>query len=422
MMRKDMKKIAVIGGGASGMMAALAASEIDRNSVFLFEKNIRVGKKLYITGKGRCNITNICDITEFMDNINSNSRFLYSAFSTFNNYDTIDFFEKSGVPTKTERGGRVFPISDKASDVVDALYRQLIKKNVKIYFHNNIKGVIIENGVVKGLEIDGIGIFEADAVVIATGGLSYPQTGSTGDGYTFAESAGHTVTKLYPSLVALKTKEKWVAGLAGLSLKNINATFYDDGKKVFSDFGEMLFTHFGVSGPVIISGSSHIASKSSFSNVTVLIDLKPALNEDMLEKRILRDFEKYANKDLKNSLNDLLPKKLIPVIIDLAGIDESKKIWDITKNERKSIVDTIKKFKLTITGTEGFDHAVITGGGVSVKEINPKTMESKKVKKLYFAGEIIDVDAYTGGYNLQIAFSTGFLAGRSAASAFTQKV
>ena len=409
-----MGKVIVVGAGAAGLMAAGKAAE-NGHQVHLYEKNDRLGKKILITGKGRCNVTNYSDIDNFLNNIPGNPYFLYSAFYGLDSYGTIDFFNKLGLETKVERGNRVFPVSDKAADVVSALERYIRKNKVKLHLNSPVKGIEVKDGQAVGIKTAG-GIVEADAVIVCTGGLSYPGTGSTGDGYKFAKDCGHKVTKLYPSLVPLRTKENWCGEVMGLSLKNIAISIKNNkGKELYKDFGEMLFTHFGVSGPVILSASRHLLGKFD-EGLKLYIDLKPALDEKTLDSRILRDFEKYINKDFSNALGDLLPQKLIPVVIRLSGIDNGKKVHDITKEERKHLVSVIKGLELNITGTTGYNEAVITSGGIDVDEINPSTMESKLVKNLYFAGEGLDCDAYTGGYNLQIAFSTGFAAGNNVLS------
>ncbi len=412
-----MGKIAIIGGGAAGMMAAISAAECG-HEVHLFEKNEKLGKKLYITGKGRCNITNAADIEELMKNIVTNEKFMYSALYTMSNDDVVYMLNEAGVPTKVERGNRVFPVSDKANDVIQGLISILKKSGVHIHLYTAVKELIIseEEGHPKVA-----GIIFADgtremysSVVVATGGFSYQSTGSTGDGYEFAKKSGHRVTDLYPALVPLVVQEEFVKEMQGLALKNIQADFYVDGKKVRSEFGEMLFTHFGVSGPVVLSASSLVTDKlRNGSKVEMMIDLKPALDESKLDERIQRDFQEFINKDFRNSLGNLLPKSMIKVIVDLAGIDEFKKVHEITREERKRLVTVIKKMKLTITATRGFQEAIITKGGVDVRDVNPATMESKKVQGLYFAGEVLDVDAFTGGFNLQVAWSTGRLAGFS---------
>ncbi len=408
-----MANVIVVGGGASGMIAAGRAAEKGHH-VHLYEKNDRLGKKIYITGKGRCNITNDSDIDTHLSNIPSNPYFMYSAFYTLDSEATKQFFEKLGVSTKTERGNRVFPVSDKAGDVVRALQKYLKKNNVIVHTNTAVKNVLIENGIVKGVVLaNGKEVF-ADKVIVCTGGLSYSGTGSTGDGYAMAKQAGHMVTKLYPSLVPLKTKQRWCQELMGLSLKNCAIVVKNaKGKVVYKDFGEMLFTHFGVSGPMILSASRHIVKDLENQNFTIEIDLKPALDEKALDNRILRDFQKYSNKDIRNALDDLLPQKMIPVMIMLCDIEQNKKVHDITKEERKKLLQNIKYLTVTVNGTTGFEEAVITCGGICVDEIEPATMESKIVKGLHFAGEVLDVDAYTGGFNLQIAFSTGYTAAES---------
>lgn len=405
-----MKKTVVIGGGAAGIMAAGISAE-KGNEVHLFEKNNKLGKKIYITGKGRCNLTNSGDIQNFMDNIPGNPFFLYSSFYNFSNIDTINFFKELGLETKVERGGRVFPISDKAEDVVETLERFLKKYRVNVHYEESVDNILIENNKVLGVSTRKHSEFRSDSVIIATGGLSYPLTGSTGDGYKMAKTTGHKITKLYPSLVPLVVKEKWCSELQGLSLKNIGISIENNnGKAIYKDFGELMFTHYGVSGPVILSSSRNIIEEIE-KGLVLSIDLKPALDEKTLDTRILRDFEKFKNKAFKNSLNELFPQKLIPIIVMLSDIPPDKKVNEITKEKRKKLCGTIKKFLLHITATKGYNEAVITSGGIDINQIDPVTMESKILKNLFFAGEIIDVDAYTGGYNLQIAFSTGYTAG-----------
>lgn len=410
-----MKKydVAVIGGGAAGMLAAGAAAESGA-TVILIEKNKYLGRKLGITGKGRCNITNAADIAEFMENIPTNARFLYSAFNAFSPHDIVNLVEKYGVKTKVERGGRIFPVSDKAKDVVEALKKYLRETGVRAV-NGEAEEIIAENGRASGVKLKGGAFISANSVICATGGMSYPQTGSTGDGYAFAKNAGHSMVNPVPSLVPLVCEEKWAASLMGLSLKNVSVSVHDENKKeVYSDFGEMVFTHYGVSGPVILSASSRIKDVGK-KKYTLKIDLKPALDEKTLDKRILRDFSESKNKDFLNSLGGLLPAKIIPVIVSLSKIEARKKVNEITKDERSALLSLLKGLTLTVVGTRPIAEAIVTSGGVSVKEINPKTMESKILPGLYFAGEVIDVDAYTGGFNLQIAFSTGYLAGKSAA-------
>lgn len=402
--------IAVIGGGAAGMMAAIAAAQRGAD-VTLIEQNKICGKKLLITGKGRCNITNACPTEDIFRNIPTNPRFLYSAVYSFSNYDTVDFFEQSGVSTKVERGERVFPQSDKAASVADALVRKMRSLGV-IILHGKADKILTDGERVTGVSVDGKTV-AASAVILATGGKSYPRTGSDGFGYGIAEKLGHSITKLRPALVPVETFED-TKPIMGLSLKNVTLTVTDrSGKKLHSELGELLFTHFGLSGPLVLSASSHMGSEPE---KTILeIDLKPALSEQKLEQRILRDFSKYINKDFRNALSDLLPQKLIDTVIARSEIDPFKKVNSVTREERRRLVSVIKRLSFTVKRYRPIEEAIVTSGGVSVREINPKTMESKIVKGLYFAGEIIDVDAYTGGFNLQIAFSTGHLAGESAA-------
>ncbi len=411
-----MSKVIVVGGGAAGMMAAVAAAGIG-HQVILYEKNEKLGKKIYITGKGRCNVTNACDTEELFDAVMSNSKFLYSAFYGFDNRQTMDFFERNGCRLKVERGERVFPVSDHASDVITALQRSMRELGVQVRLHTRVIGLCTEQAdaetKVTGVKFDNGEREAADAVIVATGGLSYPTTGSTGDGYEFAEQAGHLVTQCRPSLVPLEIGESWCKELMGLSLKNVQVMLYKQGKEIYSGFGEMLFTHFGVSGPLILSASCHYVEKAWQEKTQLSIDLKPALSVEQLDKRLLRDFEENKNKQFKNAVTGLFPAKLTPVMISLSGIDPDKKVHDVTKQERMKFVTLIKKLPLTVTGCRDFPEAVITRGGVSVKDVNPSTMESKKVKGLYFAGEVLDLDAVTGGFNLQIAWSTGYLAGSS---------
>jgi len=409
-------RVIVIGAGASGLMAAGVAAK--KNDVVMVEKNDRAGRKLAITGKGRCNITNSADIGDFIDMVPGNGKFLYSAFYSFTNDDVISFFKNLGVETKVERGGRIFPVSDSAKDVVAALVKFCRDNGVKFRYNSCVKKILMENNVVKGVVLQDGTTLECDKVIVATGGKSYPATGSTGDGYRFAEEAGHRIVSIKPSLVGLLAKESYCKDLQGLSLRNVLFTLKTiAGKEFYSEFGEMLFTHFGVSGPIVLSGSrwlhSFMKDDRSVAGVKAEIDLKPSLDEEKLDKRLLRDFEKYQNKQLKNALFDLLPEKLIPVVIALSGILEEKKVNVITKEERRKIVEILKRFPLTITGLRPVDEAIVTAGGVCVDEVEPGTMESKLVSGLYFCGEVLDLDAYTGGFNLQIAFSTGYLAGQS---------
>ena len=406
-------KVLVIGAGPAGMMAAGAAAE-NGADVIIVEKNQRVGRKLAITGKGRCNITNFCDNETFIAHVTANPRFLYSAINRFSCYDTVAFFEDRGLATKVERGNRVFPVSDKALDVVDTLYEYLTELGVQIV-HQEVKGLLIENGSVKGVRLQDRDLL-ADKVIVTCGGMSYRATGSTGDGYTFAKSAGHTITPLLPSLVPLTAEDEDIPELQGLSLKNVRLSVIDNttDKEVYSDMGEMLFAHFGVSGPLVLSASAHMRAMSP-GRYTAYIDLKPALDEFTLDKRILRDFAEFANKDIINSLGKLLPKKLIPIIIDRAGIAQHTKCNTVTVSQRQSLLSQIKHFSVKIHAFRPINEAIVTHGGVDVKDIDPRSMESKLIDGLYFAGEVLDLDAYTGGFNLQIAYCTGRLAGESAA-------
>lgn len=464
-------KVIVIGGGAAGMMAAIWAAR-SNNNVILIEQNEKLGKKLFITGKGRCNFTNACDIEDLFSNIVSNSKFMYSSFYSFSNEQVMDFFEELGLRYKVERGNRVFPASDHSSDVIKVLEKELRRLNVEIMLNTRVDEIIIDNDTVHGVVISDTtlrdsnknkysnsvnkskkqlsgGKLTADKIIVSTGGVSYPRTGASDSGYRFAEGVGHSIVKAQPSLVPFEVKEDWCKELMGVSLKNVGIKIYvsdnfennetvgnnetignnssnikvtgkDNSlstkkikrKLVFEDFGEMLFTHFGVSGPMVIKASAYI-HKYLGKNIELSIDLKPALSEKQLDERILRDFEMFKNKQLSNGLEKLLLKSLIPVIIDYSGLDGNKRISEITKEERRILLDSVKNLKMHITGLRGWDEAIITKGGVNVKEIDPSTMESKKVKGLYFAGEVLDVDALTGGFNLQVAWSTGYLAGNS---------
>ena len=408
------RTIIVIGGGAAGMMAAVFAANAGAR-VTLLERGKSCGKKLRITGKGRCNVTNDCALNEFLENVPTNPRFLYGALNFFSTRDVQDFFEVRGVPLKVERGRRVFPVSDCAQDIVDALFDACREAGVTLH-RGRAAELILAEGAVRGVRtLEGDELF-SDRVILCTGGLSYPQTGSDGDGYTLAKQAGHTVTPLLPSLVPM-TCSGWVCpAMQGLSLKNVAMSLVDTatGRVVYEDFGEMMFTHFGVTGPMILSASAHIPDVA-VKHYEIRIDLKPALDEKTLDARLLSDFQKYHNKDFQNALDDLLPQKMIPVIVRLSGISPHKKVHSITKEERRTLCDLIRAFPVTPNGFRPIREAIVTKGGVSVKEVNPKTMESKLCAGLYFAGEVLDVDAYTGGYNLQIAFSTGALAGTSAA-------
>lgn len=406
-----MSEIIVIGGGAAGMMAAIFAAK-NGNQVTLIEKNEKLGKKLFITGKGRCNFTNACDIEDLFQNVVTNPKFLYSAFYTFSNDMVMDFFEELGMPYKVERGNRAFPVSDHSSDVIKALEKEMKRLGVCILLHTRVKSLLIENQICKGVELLKNKKIYADSVIVTTGGVSYPRTGACKDGYEFARQAGHTIVTPNPSLVPMELSDSCCKDLMGISLKNVSATIYADGKKVYSDFGEMLFTHFGVSGPIIIKASAYI-QKYLQKELSLKIDLKPALDEKQLDERILKDFQLFQNKQLKNALDKLLLRALIPVVIDKSGLDGEKKVNELTKEERKKLDETIKNLPFTITGLRGWDEAIITKGGVSVKEIDPGTMESKLTGGLYFAGEVLDLDALTGGFNLQIAWSTGYLAGIS---------
>lgn len=411
-----MKRIVIIGGGAAGLAAAISASEkYNKNEeVTLIEKNERPARKVMITGKGRCNVTNNCNVDTLIANVPKNGKFLYSAFSGFTPGDVISLFETAGVPLKTERGNRVFPVSDKAVDIVDALVKTAKAGGTK-FINGTAQEILAQNGSVRGVKLTDGRVIPADSVILATGGMSYPLTGSTGDGYKMAQKLGHTVTELKPSLVPLCIHEGFCTHLAGLSLKNVTLSIFETGKKkpLFSEMGEMLFTHFGISGPLVLSASSHIRYMGK-KEYTAFVDLKPALSTEQLDNRILRDFAEEQNKDFANSLSKLLPKSLIPVIIKLSGIKSDKKVNQIEREERLGLCKLIKALPLHITGFRPIEEAIITSGGISVKEIDPKTMQSKLVKGLFFAGEIIDVDAYTGGFNLQIAFSTGFAAGKNA--------
>ena len=406
-------KVIVIGGGAAGMMAASSAALMGAE-VTLLEKGNACGRKLRITGKGRCNLTNDCENEEFLRNVPTNPRFLYSALNRFSTEDTKAFFEELGVRLKVERGKRVFPVSDKAEDIVRAMQRSCRERGVRVVF-DRAEELVCENGRVVGCKTEG-GVLDADAVIICTGGRSYPRTGSDGDGYRLAESVGHTVVPLKPSLVPITAKGSLCPSLQGLSLKNVSLRIVrkDNKKTVYEDFGEMMFTHFGLTGPMVLSASAHIPDIEP-NRYEAHINLKPALDEKTLDARIVCDFNKYANKDFMNSLGDLLPQKMIPVVISLSGIPERKKVNSITKEERGALARVISDLTVELTGFRPINEAIVTKGGVSVKEINPKTMESKLCGGLFFAGEVIDVDAYTGGFNLQIAFSTGVLAGEAAA-------
>ncbi|WP_288312658.1 NAD(P)/FAD-dependent oxidoreductase [uncultured Eubacterium sp.] len=404
-----MRKIIIIGGGAAGLIASATAAARGED-VTVIEKNSRPARKVMITGKGRCNVTNACfDLDDLINSVVTNKRFMYSAFSSFMPYDTIALIEEMGVPTKIERGNRVFPESDKAVDIVDALVKNAKQNGVK-FVEGTVTSFNTENNVIKSVNLADGTVVDGDAFAICTGGLSYQSTGSTGDGYRLAESVGHSITDIEPALISLVASNGFIPKLQGLSLRNISIKLLDGEKEIYSDFGEMLFTHYGVSGPVILSASSHMTHPKEH-NYKIVIDLKPALDEQTLDKRIQRDFAENTNKDFINSLSKLLPNKLIPVIVKLSGIEPSEKVNQITKVQRQNLVSLLKNFTVNISDFRPINEAIITSGGVDVKEINPKTMGSKIVDNLYFAGEVIDVDAYTGGFNLQVAFSTGYLCG-----------
>ncbi len=414
-------KVVVIGGGPAGMMSAITSAE-NGNDVILLEKNKSLGKKLLITGKGRCNITSSLPMEDFIKNTPGNGMFLYSAFNSFTNQDIIQFLKEQGLEVKEERGNRIFPITDKSQDVLNCFEKKLKSlKNVKIIYQMPVEEIIIDsNNKVIGVKCKNNDIIKADKVILATGGKSYPLTGSTGDGYEMAKKLGHTIVNIKPSLVPLETYEQDLhQSLQGLSLRNVKIKLVDENKKkeIYEDFGEMLFTHFGVSGPVILSASAHLVRYKNIDEllknkkIKLQIDLKPALTEEKLNDRILRDFEEFKNKSFKNSLDKLLPQKLIPIIIEYSGIDKEKQVNSITKQERLNLIKLLKGFKVTIKNFRKIEDGIITAGGINIKEVNPKTMESKKIEGLYFAGEVLDVDSYTGGFNLQIAYSTGFVAG-----------
>lgn len=418
-------KVIIIGGGPAGMLAAITSAQ-KGNETTIIEKNNRLGKKLLITGKGRCNITSSIDINDFINNIPGNGKFLYSAFQNYTNKDIIHFLEKNGVSVKEERGNRIFPKSDKSLDVEKAFEREITRLHINVKLNSKVTNILVKNNKVEGVKYLNSEDIEknlyADKIILAAGGATYPLTGSTGDGYKMAKQLGHTVTKIKPSLVPLTASKgsiKICQKLQGLSLRNVAIRLMDveKNKKIYEDFGEMIFTHFGVSGPTILSSSAHLLRYKNVEEllangkIVLEIDLKPALSEQQLDLRIQRDFSANKNKEFKNSLDALLPQKLIPVIVDLSGIDEDKKVNEVTKEERLKLVELLKKFNVTISGFRPLEEGIITAGGINVKEINPKTMESKIVEGLFFAGEIIDVDAYTGGFNLQIAYSTGYTAG-----------
>ena len=413
-------KTIVIGGGPAGMMASISAA-YNGDNVILLEKNKLLGKKLLITGKGRCNITNSAEMKEFILNIPRNGKFLYSSFQNFTNIDIINFLKKNGLEVKYERGKRVFPVTDKSSDVLECFIKELKKMNVNIKLNSEVTEIETKNGEITGIYLSNGGIIKASKVILATGGKSYSATGSDGSGYKLAKKLGHTITDIKPSIIPLLAEKSLCQKLQGLSLKNVKIKIKDksNNKLIYEDFGEMLFTHFGVSGPTILSSSAHLITYENVDNlleknqIVLYIDLKPALSEEELDTRILRDFEEFKNKNFKNSLSKLLPQKIIDTIIKISKINPEKKVNEITKEERKRLVFLLKNFEVIIKGFRPIDEAIVTSGGISTKEINPKTMESKIIKGLFFAGEIIDVDAYTGGFNLQIAYSTGFTAGKS---------
>lgn len=407
-----MKKCIVIGGGAAGMFAAIMAAA-GGMSVSLWEKNEKLGKKLFITGKGRCNLTNNCETETLFQNVMTNSKFLYSAFYQFNSQDLMAFFESEGLRLKTERGNRVFPESDKSSDVIRVLEKKLKQLGVSVELNQKAEKLMVEDGACRGV-VDSLGHEEkADFVLLATGGFSYASTGSTGDGYKMAETVGHTMVTPRPSLVPMETVEDWCRELMGLSLRNVSVILKRGKKKIYEDFGEMLFTHFGVSGPLILSSSAHCGKLKDFQDVTLTIDLKPALTAEQLDSRLLRIFEENKNKQFRNSLGGLLPNKMVPVIVRLSGIDPYKQVNLVSREERTGLGYLLKHLEIHIRGLRGFNEAIITGGGIKVKEVHPGTMESKNISGLYFAGEILDVDALTGGFNLQIAWSTAWLAAKN---------
>lgn len=403
-----MAKVIVIGAGPAGIMASIAASKT--HDVTLLDSNDKVGKKLFITGKGRCNVTNARDISEFFDYIHGNPHFLYSSLYSFTNEDTINFFENQGIKLKTERGGRIFPLSDKSSDIIKGLSNGLKENKVKVKLNSRVTNIICENNKILGVEINNTEKITADHFIIATGGASYPLTGSRGEGQKFAKNLGHSIIDLKPSLVPIELNDNWIKDLIGLSLKNISLSILKNNKTLYKEQGEMLFTSYGISGPLVLKGSRYIVDNSKY---TALLDLKPALDINDLDKRIQKDFIKYQNKEFKNSLDDLLPQKIIPLIVKLSGIPENKKVNVITKEERKKLVHTLKNINMNIKGLRPIEEAIVTAGGVNTLEIDPSTMKSKIISNLSFAGEVIDVDAFTGGYNVQIALSTGYIAGNN---------
>lgn len=411
-------RVVVIGGGPAGMMASISASQTSEK-VILLEKNNSLGKKLLITGKGRCNITTSLDMSEVIENIPGNGRFLYSAFQNYTNQDIIDLLKRNGLEVKKERGNRIFPVTDKAQSVLDCFIKELKKSNVEVRTNCDVTEIVCKDNIVSGVKLKSGEVIEADKVILATGGKSYPLTGSNGSGYKLVQKLGHTITEIKPSIVPLTADIFLCQSMQGLSLRNVKVVLkdLDKNKEIYEDFGEMLFTHFGVSGPVILSASAHLVRYKNISDllnnqkIKLYIDLKPALSFEELDNRILRDFNEFKNKDFKNSLDKLLPQKMVDTVIEISKINPNKKVNEITREERQKLVSILKGFELTITGFRPVEEAIVTAGGISIKEINPKTMESKMISGLYFAGEVIDVDAYTGGFNLQIAYSTGYTAG-----------
>lgn len=403
-------KTIIIGGGPAGMIAAISAAD-SGSDVILFEKNEKLGKKLFITGKGRCNVTNNCEKDKFFDNIMGNSKFLYSAFAKFDNHALMELIESLGTPLKVERGERVFPVSDHSSDIIRALTKGLKDRAVEVRLNDSVKEILTEDNIAKGVLTDKGEKYTSDKVIVCTGGVSYKSTGSTGDGYIWGSKTGHRITTPKPSLVPLVTHDKWVYDLQGLSLKNVKLSLYIDGKVKYSDMGEMLFTHFGLSGPLVLTASAYLASAKDYKEAYVIIDNKPALSFEEFDKRLIRELTAGNNKEIKNILGEIYPSKMAKIICGLAGIDQYKKCNEIKKEERNALVEITKKMKIMVNRTRDFDEAIITHGGISLKDVNPKTMESKLIKGLYFAGEVLDLDALTGGFNLQIAFSTGYLAG-----------
>ncbi len=407
-----MSKILIVGGGAAGMMASVFAAR-NGHEVHIFEKNEKTGKKLYITGKGRCNLTNACDMDTLFTSVCTNEKFLYSAFYGFTNQDAMNFFEEAGVKLKTERGNRVFPMSDRSGDILDALRRQMKKSGVQVHLNTEVSDILTKDGQASGICLSDGQTIIGDAVIVATGGLSYASTGSTGDGYRFAGKLGHKVSPCQPSLVPFNIREAFVKELQGLSLKNVEIHIRSGKKELYREFGEMLFTHFGVSGPLILTASSYVGKLAAKQELSLTLDLKPALTVEQLDQRILRDFEENKNKAFKNAVSGLFPAKLTPVMISLSKIDPDKKVHEISREERQHFANLVKNLEMTVTGLRGYEEAIITRGGVSVKEINPSTMESRLVSGLYFIGEVLDLDAVTGGFNLQIAWSTAYAAGNA---------